>query len=336
MTRRTRTAALALSLAGGVYLAAQPAQASNMGFKLERDFDMKTSAAPGNPVLRNIYWVSYPLFNGLGDVADAVAINPATGEVYKNVCVGDPTGPPGPAGDGNIDALDAVCDIWTGRNDASGGSITFSYYDSATCSIGSIGAFRQFGQPDFGVSRQTNFPPAGTDLWTPIGYQVNITTRNISLGLPHNRSVIVGSHDPAHPGHTLHYSSTCGTAAARADLISMPYHSMYEGSDEILCGLEGVAWVDTTPADGIPDTCNGGIFDDQLGTTHSIQVQTFMNTDPALPGGVSGIVSQAAARRPVVGFSLAPPTPFNLVPGEAYLVVMSRDHIDTIFRSPHF
>jgi len=217
MTRRTRTAVLALSLAGGVYLAAQSAQASNMGFKLERDYDLKESAAPGNPALRNIYWMCAPLFNGLGDVADAVALDPANGNnPYKNVCVGDPTGPPGPGGDGNIDAFDLACDSWTGRNDPSGGSIGVSYYDAATCSIGSIGASRLFGQPDFGASRATNFPPAGTDLWRDIGYQINIGTRNRALGAPRNRSVIVGSHDPSFTGHTIHFSTTCGTAAKDA------------------------------------------------------------------------------------------------------------------------
>lgn len=335
MTRRTRIAALALSLAGGVYLAAQPAQASNMGFKLERDYDFKTSAAAGNPPLRNIYWMCFPLFNGLGDVADAVALNGA-GVPYTNVCVGDPTGPPGPAGDGNIDAFDLLCDSWTGRNDPSGGAMTVSYYNAATCSIGSIAATRLFNNPHVGASRLTNFPPAGTDLWTDIGYQINVGQPVLANGLPRNRSVIVGSHDPSFGGHTIHFSTTCGTAAARADLVAIPYHSMYKKSHEILCGLEGVAWVDTTPADGIPDTCNGGIFDDQAGPTHSIIVSTFSNTDPAIPGGVSGIISQAARRNAITGFSLAPPTPFNLVPGEAYLVNIGSAHIDTILRSPHF
>lgn len=333
MTRRTWSAVLALSLAGGVYLAAQSVQASNMGFKLERNFDALTSQAPGNPLLRNTYWVSVPLFNGLGDVADKVALD--NGVPYKNVCVGDPSGPPGPGGDGDIDAFDFACDTWTGRNAPSGGAYGLSYYNSASCSVGSITAGIRFGQPDFGQSRATNFPPPGTDLWTDIGYQINIGQPNRALGLPVNRAVIVGSHDPSFTGHTIHYSTTCGTSAARLDLVAIPYHTMWQNSIEILCGLEGVAWVDGN-GDTIPDTCNGGIFDDQLGPTHSISVSTFMNSDPAVPGGVSGIVPQAARRVAVLGFQLAPPTPFPLIPGEAYLVGIGSAHIDTILRSPHF
>src|SRR6185369_11069347 len=88
MTKRMWSAALALSLAGGVYLAASAARASNMGFKLERDFDFKRTSAAGSLPLQNIYYVSIPFFNGLGDVADGVAINPANGNPYANKCVG--------------------------------------------------------------------------------------------------------------------------------------------------------------------------------------------------------------------------------------------------------
>jgi hypothetical protein len=306
-----------------------------MGFKLERDYDFKLSAAPGNPPLRNIYWMCFPLFNGLGDVADAVAVDPVTSLPYTNVCIGDPTGPPGPAGDGNIDAFDLLCDSWTGRLDVSGGAMTISYYNAASCSIGSIAATRLFNLPNVGVSRQTNFPPAGTDLWTDIGYQIQVGRPNPNNPPAHNRSVIVGSHDPAFSGHTITFSRACGTAAARNDLVAIPYHSMYKTSKEILCGLEGVAWQDVAPADGIPDTCDGGIFDNQVGTTHSIQVSTFMNDDPAV-GGITGIVPQAASRSQVLGFRLSPVTPFDLKPGEAYLVGTSSAHVDTILRSPHF
>jgi hypothetical protein len=116
---------------------------------------------------------------------------------------------------------------------------------------------------------------------------------------------------------------------------------MWQRSVEILCGLRGVAWADANN-DWIPDTpppagfgeCNGGIFDDQIGATHSITVNTFMNDDPAL-GGRSAIVPQAA-RRNNFGFSLLPPTPFDLIPGEGYLVNIGSGHLDTILRSPHF
>lgn len=341
MTRRTWSAVLALSLAGGVYLAAAPAQASNMGFKLERNFDFKRTSAPGNAPLRNLYYVSFPLFNGLGDVADGVTTNPLTpGLRYADVCVGDPEGPPGPAGDGLINAFDAVCDLWTDRSNPSGGVFQFSYYDTTTCQIGQVGGQRRLGHPDFGAS--TAFPPAGTDLWTDIGYLVSVAGQG-AFPDPHNRAVIVGSHDPAFAGHTIHFSRTCGTAAPRVDLVAIPYHTMWQKSVEILCGLRGVAWSDAADNNWQPDdpapagfgVCNGGIFDDQIGTGHTIQVSTFKVEDPAL-GGANGLVTQVA-KRSNIRFSLSPADPpFDLIPGEAYLVGISQDHIDTILRSPHF
>lgn len=334
MTRRTWSAVLALSLAGGVYLTAQSAQASNMGFKLERNFDYLRTSAAGNRPLPNIYWMSFPLFNGLGDVADGVTLNPVTNQPYKNVCVGDSNGPPGPAGDGNIDALDAVCDMWTDRNNPSGGGFAFSYYNNVTCSVGAIAAARRFNLPDFLQSIQQNFPPAGTDLWTDRGYQIAIShDQNPAAGDPRNRAVIVGSHDPSFTGRTISFSRTCGTAAARVDLVSVWYHTMYRNSAEILCGLEGVAWTDGN-GDTIPDTCTGGIFDDQLGPQHSISVSTVKNDDPAV-GGIAGVVPQAA-RRTALGFTLVPPTPFDLKPGEGYLLAIGAQHVDTVLRIPHF
>lgn len=338
MTRRTWSAVLALSLAGGVYLAAESAQASNMGFKLERNFDFKRTSAAGNAPLQNLYFVSFPLFNGLGDVADGVSLS--GGNRYGDVCVGDPTGPPGPAGDGLINAFDAVCDLWTDRLNPSGGNFQFSYYDTTTCQLGTVAARRVLNQPNFGAS--TAFPPAGTDLWTDIGYLVSVLGVNGQPD-PHNRAVIVGSHDPAFAGHTIHFSRTCGTAAPRVDLVAIPYHTMWQKSVEILCGLRGVAWSDAADNNWRPDdppppgfgVCNGGIFDDQLGTGHTIQVSTFKVEDPAL-GGANGLVPQVAKRNQF-GFSLSPADPpFDLIPGEAYLVGISADHIDTILRSPHF
>jgi hypothetical protein len=332
------SAALALSLAGGVYLAA-PANASNMGFKLERSMDFKRTAAAGNAPLPNIYWASFPAFNGLGDVADGVAINPATSLPYSNKCVGDPTGPPGPAGDGLINSFDIICDWWTDRlNAALGNGAPFSvlYYDTATCSRVPTAATRVLGNPSFGAS--TPFPATG-DLATDIGYQVNVGPA--PGGDQVNRAVIVGSHDPSFTGRTIHFSTTCGTAAARTDLVAMPYHTMYTHSAELLCGLEGVAWADNDNND-VPDdpppagfgVCDGGIFDNQNGATHAITVSTFHNDDPAV-GGEVGIEPQAA-RKNLNVFGLVPLVPFQLIPGEAYLLNISAAHVDTVLRYPHF
>lgn len=331
MTKRMWSAALALSLAGGVYLAASSARASNMGFKLERDFDFKRTSAAGSLPLQNVYYVSIPFFNGLGDVADSVATNPG-GQPYANKCVGDANGPPGPAGDGEINSDDFVCDCWTARsNPPTAGAFQFLSIDAANCAVVSRTGRIQLNQPVFAAGNP--FPPAGTDLWTDRGYQVNV---NQGLtGDPRNRAVIVGSHDPSFAGQTIHYSTTCGTGAPRADIINLPYHTMYQKPVEILCGLRGVAWQDTDnnwqPDDRSPAGCAGGIFDG----ARAIQVISAFNEDPAL-GGRSAFVVQGA-RISLGNVVLSPPDPpFDLIPGEAYRVPISAGHVDTNFLSPHF
>ena len=84
MSRRLLSTAAALMLAGGVYLSAGTAEASNMGFKLERSFSFVTGA-------QNLYLVSFPLFPGLGDVSDGAGCSDAGescrgGHCIENLC----------------------------------------------------------------------------------------------------------------------------------------------------------------------------------------------------------------------------------------------------------
>jgi hypothetical protein len=331
MTRRIWSAALALTLAGGVYLAGAPAQASNMGFKLERDFDFKRTSATGGRALINIYYVGLPYFNGMGDVAN-------TNDPAANKCVGDPGTSPA-VGDGIINSDDAICEFWPARATRATtppGSFAFSYFDTNTCSIVTRLARIVLGNVQFSL---TPFPATG-DLNTAIGYQINVGVSPGTNPDQRNRAVIVGSHDPSFTGRTIAYTPTCGTGgppccnaatAARIDLIAVPYHSMYQMSVELLCGLRGVDWPDTNN-DWIPDDrlCDGGISDQ----SHTIAVTTVKNDDPAT-GGTSGYVSQSA--RYVLGnLTLTPVTPFALIPGEAYQVNIPAGHVTTTFLSPHF
>lgn len=327
MTRKIWSAALALSLAGGVYMAGT-ANASNMGFKLERDFDFERNASNQRPLL-NVYYVSLPNFNGLGDVANS------TGPAQSNYCVGDAGGPA--AGDGEINSHDAVCDWWTARpvrNTA--GSFQIISIDSPNCTTFLVTGRWGVGGPTI---LGTPFPPTGTDLWTDRGYQVNIAPGVPGNPDPRNRAVIVGSHDPSFAGQLLHYSMTCGTAAGRADLITVPYHTMYQEPVEILCGLRGLHWQDADnnwrPDDTSPAGCAGGIFDGTI----TAQVIAAKNDDPSL-GGVSGFVPQSARLSgfpPNQTVTISPPDPpFHLIPGESYRVPLAPGQADKTFLSPHF
>lgn len=331
MSRNVRAAAAALALAGGVYFAGSiPAEASNMGFKLERSLDLvRRSAAPNAP-LQNVYWVSQPLFNGLGDVADTLFSG-------TNKCVetGGAT-----AGDGIVNIDDMICDMWTARSTpAQAGTFTASYINRDTCTPVSRIATVQLGAIRF---TGTAFP-----LQAEIGYQVLVTVPSGATYSPQNRAVIVGSHDPSFAGRQIVAAPTCptgtpnccGAAAPRLDLINLPYHTMFQNSDEILCGLEGVDWTDGN-ADGRPDRCwndtNGdgrfdtgetttGVFDGRVAMT----VSYFDNTE-AVNAPVSRTATIQLNQLRFTG------TKYNLVPGDAYLLTLSKTHTPTTWLSPHY
>jgi len=378
MTRRLLTAALALSMAGGVYLASAPAQASNMGFKLERDLDYKTNAS-GVP-LTNIYWLSFPYFNGLGDVANSLAIDPTTTRAYKNKCVGEATGPT--TADGWINVDDAICDLWTARittPNGPAGTFSMTYFSRRDCLPQTRNANFTLGIPNFsgdlypadaciGGSNANNpctalaqcpggacgdgDPSNNTDLWTDIGYQVNLT-RVGPPDLPRNRAIIVGSHDPGFPGHPVSATPDCrntggalpccASTAPQRDIVSVPYHTMFRKAVELLCGLEGVDWIDDgtsqggAPAgsagDGKPDAldeCDTLVFDG----VHSIAVSMYFN-DVTTNGVKTCTVTRALS---AISWSGCPGSQdFDLVPGEGYLYNILPTHSGTTtFLSPHF
>jgi hypothetical protein len=320
MTRKLFGAALAVALAGGVYLsAAAPAQASNMGFKLEREF------APVNG-FANLFYVSFPLFNGLGDVAD-------TSHPTGSKCVGDTGGPA--AGDTVINADDAICDLWTDRQ----GQLTFARYDIATCSFLTRSAIFN---PAFGVTF--------TGTWTdPIprdeAFQVQQTFPGSGV---QNAAVIVGSHDPSYTGRLLAPNAAC-RADLQLALINLPYHTMYQNAIEVLCGLKGVDWLDAD-GDGVPewididgdttpDPCPNGIYDQG----HPIAVQWFDNVDDnsGPGGGDTDNQTIVCSIRPSAFPGQPPIFPdgtgcYDLIPGEGYIVQMNQAHAGTTFLSPHF
>jgi hypothetical protein len=335
MSRNIKVAAVAVALAGGVYLgSAAPAGASNMGFKLERSFDVVRSGA-GTP-LQNRYIVSMPLFNGLGDVADP-NYAPAG---WTSKCVGDTGGPT--VGDGVVDSADALCDFYTARtNLAQAGQMSLIYWDSANCV-----PVTQSISVGFGNKVQFS-PPTPFPLVRDVSYTVIVGVPNGATYNPVNRVVIVGSHDPSYTGHQLTASTTCGALAQRLDFINLFYHTMYTHANDLACGLEIVDWVDLTDVagnpgpDGNPDTCwedvDGdkrfdvgepltGIYDG----LHGVAISYWDNT-PAENRPVSRTVAPGF---PAGRLSWSGPN-YDLVPGEGYIVTMTAGH-SSVFRQPHY
>lgn len=283
MSRRLLSTAAALMLAGGVYLSSGTAEASNMGFKLERSFSFVTGE-------QNLYLVSFPLFNGLGDVSDGAGCS---------------------AGDGLIDANDALCDLATDRDSSAGGALmTIQRLNEATCLFE--------GRTLLKVGPGFTFIGAFTEELTTatnreVGYFVNVNKNAADPDLE-NRAVIVGSHDPSWAGKMI-------TNDCPFTVLNLPYHTMYRTANEILCGLEGVDWVDAD-MNGNPDSCDNGLYDPVSGV--SVTTQAFDNGffgRSAFNGGGNVIF---------IG------TNFDLTPGDAYLFNMNSGYLGRMYTPPHF
>ena len=213
---------------------------SNMGFKWEGDFKAV-------PDFKNIYIVAVPYFLGATDIANSAAPDPC-----------DPAG----ARDGVVNADDLLCDWWTSRE----GAMSVSRRDEPSGTWQTRTAFRD------DTTRRIEF--IGTWLEPLVlaeGYLVQVSGPN--GGAMSNPAVIVGSHNPAFSGHVLQLPVS---GEPQESVINVPYHSMYQTADEILCGLEGLDWFEGP--DGNPTTCptnagsggSGGIFDNLSGAPMTI------------------------------------------------------------------
>lgn len=315
MTRKLCAMTLAAAVAGGVYLAAaQPAAASNMGFKLERNFE---------PVqdFENFFLVSFPLFNGLGDVAHTANLE----------CVGA-----GGTGDGIINADDFLCDVW---DRTPGSEITLSRYNIDTCSLESRTINEGFGGvPQFG------------GLWMdPLPRDEGFQVEALFATDASHPAVIVGSHDPSYTGRTLAGNAACLPFRQFA-MIHLPYHTMYQTATEILCGLEGVDW-QRDPTTGDPtfpfdvdgdgdvdadDACAGGMWDQATTTTITWFDNVADGTGPAGDDTDNSRIPRTVS----AGFGGVPDfagPDYDLIPGEAYIAELtSQDFGPTVYLSPHF
>ena len=317
--RKLGAATLALAVAGGVYMTAVPAEASNMGFKLERSFSVvrRTPNVPTSS-FKDFYFLSFPLFNGLGDVGNTSVPSPG------NKCVGDAGSTAVP--DGIIDTTDALCDLWTDRT----GSMSISRFDRDTCQYAPAGVTK-------GIITSWSGVPFVLERDAGFQITVNSTLPNV---IPVNRAVIVGSHDPSYTGRTIRYPASGCTPSN--DIINLPYHTMYQKASEVLCGLEGVDWVDVAAPLGSPDTCfftdpvvpanshATGIFDN----VHAITVLTFDNI-PDANGTDDSFIPRKVTRDFRGNLQFVGPD-FALTPGDAYIVSISPGHVPTTFLSPHF
>ena len=242
------------------------------------------------PGFRNIYYTSLPYAHPFQDVAD--------GSLRGNHCVDDVS-----LGDGAIDVDDVICTVWgNGVPSQRIGSFAIAQFDEATCTFHS----RFASDTAFG----TLF---GGEAWPldPLrGVQITLAT---GRGRPQDFTVTyVDDCSPTFPGTVVQHLA----CTPSIQLLHVPYNSTYRTADEVLCGTQGVDWVDAD-GNGNPDTCPNGLFD---GSHWGIAVETFDNE----PDG-SGTDNSYVARIITETFSgpLGWSGPnFALRPGESYVVAV--------------
>jgi hypothetical protein len=300
--RKLSAAALALALVGGVYFTTGEAHASNMGFKLNKSFNYVEGPN------QNFYYVSFPYFNGLGDVANESA------PFGQPVCQSQDPATFVP--DGVITLGDALCDLWVDLPTLPAGAraqlMSAQIIRDTDCGfVGQILQKNAFG---------TSFVGTGGVQLEPVrtsGLQIQVTQNSATS----NDAVIVGSHDPDPSVASI--SFTRGDVCNRK-IINVLYHTMYRNAYEIFCGLETIDWVDAD-MNGNPDTCTGGIWDGRT----LMSIQKYDNSVGAF-GFIGSIVNF------FFGMATFPGQNIPLVPGEAYLVGWAPDATPNPLTQPHF
>lgn len=337
MSRKISLAALAAALVTATCFVSVPAEASNMGFKLERNFEFVSG-------FKNVYQVAFPLYNGLGDIAGS---DDADGD-------GDPCNN---TPDGLVLADDIICHLWTERDTVGYlGDFSIATYnpsapgDPAGCTlqgytglklgenfffyvgpfVPSVPAERaafDFRDGDLGVGSQPGRA-------TQVGYQV-IVGQGSPAPFVTNPAVIVGAHNPNITQQMIGLDLDGDGRSCLNELVNVEYHTMYTNALEILCGQRGpgLDWEDAD-MDGSPDTCTQGAYDCQT----QITVAKFFN-DPA-----------DASANTDDGFTIVNLTPgdctqdgmfvvgrdFQLVPGESVTLAMNSGQLDRPVLKQHF
>lgn len=284
-------------------LLAPSAHAGNLGFKLELEVPVLDGALTGS---QNFFYLSYPLWNGLPDVADeghAPFRSPCASLAVDGAFEFTP--------DGVITLADVLCDTWTLIPTLTGSELaSVQYIEPSDCSwVATILSIA----PAWGVVLGGAM---GVELETirDSGLLLQITQSRPGV----NRPVLVGSHDPSYAGYEFADPATCPRT-----ILSPHYHSLYQSSTEIFCGLEGVDWLDRD-ADGNPDTCDGGIWD---GST-LFSLQHYRNE----PGDIGFRATVINAFGP----SVFVVNPIALRPGHGYLLQVEPTSAPRTFIQPHF
>jgi hypothetical protein len=248
------------------------------------------------------FGLSLPLLPGFPDVGDGADGWPCD----------DPA-------DGVFTSSDVACAAWTDRDLVTDGRFTVEWLDTSRCSYRALTAGRAGAGPPHVLGSRTALERE--DL------REGGFITSASGDLMTNEVVIVGAHDPAFDGWSFGtHDGTC-----RLEVISVPYHARARTQTDLLCGLEGIDWT-RDPLTGSPDRCDNGIYDPVSGGMVSI-----ISVDDLLYEDLDGEVLGASVYWDELFGSLA----FSgrhreIVPGDAYLVVLHSGYPDRTYLPPTY
>jgi hypothetical protein len=256
---------------------------------------------------RGVYYLSLPDYPLLDDVADS---DPPMWTA-NGVCLG-----PG-RGDGIINADDLLCTIFGSGTPMTGrGLLAFFRFDRTACGYDTRYLYFEYIFEELTSAGSWTAPLDPRDgIWVTVPFDVaadNVVTLRgwCDADAP---PVVIG---PPPSG--------CRPVLP---ILQVPWITPYRQADEILCGLEGVDWVDGD-GDGDPDTCPNGIFD---GTT-PITVVSFDNDPDTVPESDNLRIGRTALRTDL-GLAFLGRN-FPLVRGAAYEAVVRLGHSPTLWDPP--
>jgi hypothetical protein len=214
-------------------------------------------------------------------------------------------------GDGAFTSRDLACDLWSSRDATSRSRFSVEWVDSVDCAF-------EAAHGDLAPGRAASVLGTLADFGSPPLRGAGIGVRLASAATS-NPVSLVGAHDPDDAGYVL---TTRGDTCF-FHVVSVPYHCVYRSAEELLCGVEGVDWVRDMRGD--PDRCENGIFDPVSGAAVSV---TMLSSS-------GWFQSRTAVRDPLFGQTFAGAS-FAVVPGDAYVVVLSAGYQDRLFRPPTY
>jgi hypothetical protein len=209
----------------------------------------------------NVFYVSWPEIADIPDVANEGTSVPP---FQARGCVGTPGGPTVP--DGYIDSLDAICVIWMGADPTLQRGLVLDRFDPQVCQYRSSSLLYD------GIT--TRCAGSSFAVQSHEAYEVHLAARGPTPAA--YTFTMEGHADPSFTGTVLQ-PERC---APMWHILQIPYDTYYASSDDILCGIEGVSWVDAN-GDGDPDTCTGGLFDGSA----PLSVMTYDDDPTAAPTG---------------------------------------------------